>query len=353
MDPKMQAAIFTGEESLHIKEVEVPEIEKRNDVIVETRVCGVCATDVHTYQGEFISEKSPYPLIPGHEVSGIVVKTGSKTSQIEEGDKVAIDPFLSTCGECYHCQNNRYNHCKEAVTLGTNVAGGFARYIKVPAGSLSVFEKASFSEASLAEPLATVIYGQKRAEIDYSDSVLIIGAGPIGLLHLQLANLSGSSETVVVDIDEKRLAKADELGADRVIPASISPDISSQKKKKILQGTRGGGYEVVIEATGVPGVVEASPEFLKPGGRLLVFGVAPHKSSISLNPYEIYRRDYEIIGAFALKNTLNKSLRLIDSGKLKLEPVIGESFPLAEIKSALRTVEEGTNSGKVQIEFND
>lgn len=351
MKQKMKAVIFTGKEDLHLDEVEVPEVKRKDDVIIETRVCGVCATDVHTYRGEFISEINPYPLIPGHEVSGVVVKTASETSQIKVGDKVAIDPFLSTCGECYYCLNNRYNHCPEALTLGTNVAGGFARYIRVPASSLSSFKKASFSEASLAEPLATVIYGQKRSEIDYSDSVLIIGAGPIGLLHLQMAQLSGSAKIVVVDLDEERLKKAEKLGADRIVSARITSDISSKKRKEILQGTADDGYEVVIEATGVPEVVETSIDFLMSGGRLLVFGVAPHDSSVSFNPYEIYRRDYKIIGAFALKNSLDKSMRLIDSGKLNLDPVIGESFSLENIETALKLVDKGKNSGKVQICF--
>ncbi|NLA57727.1 MAG: zinc-dependent alcohol dehydrogenase family protein [Firmicutes bacterium] len=353
----MKAAVFVSKGVLEIRDVPKPS-PKPDEILLRVKACGVCATDVHAlYGGESISGRDPFPLIPGHEFTGVVEEVGKDVINVRVGDKVAVDPIYN-CGQCYFCQTNQENHCEHLEGPGTTVPGGFAEYVAVPAYAALKFEKLDFDEAALMEPLATVIYGQERARIQYADNVLIIGAGAIGLLHLQLAKASGTARVVVVDLDKAKLDRAKALGADAVFQQRIEPSspdaaklgIASRQRDAILDFSPM-GYDVVIEATGVPGVVEAGVRYLKKRGRLLVFGVAPHHSEIRLNPYDIYRNDWEIIGAFALNRTAVQSLSLLEAGIIKAKPVIGKQYKLEELGEALQALAQGRADGKLQILF--
>ncbi|MDI3548797.1 MAG: hypothetical protein PWR10_2449 [Halanaerobiales bacterium] len=335
----MKAAVFEAPHKLVIKEVPEP-VPGDNEVIVKVHSCGVCATDVHTLEGEFIS-KEPYPLIPGHELSGEVVQTGKNVKDFKLGDKVAADPIIP-CGECYYCKRNQQNHCENFEALGTTVPGGFAELVSVPAKNLHKFNNVSFEEAALAEPLACVIYGHQRARVNFGDDVLIFGAGPLGLLHLQLARHAGAARVMVCDLKESKLELAKELGAHQVINAG------KENINDLLELVPH-GFDMVIDATGVAKVVEDTVPFIKRTGKLMVFGVCPQKSTIKVNPYDIYRRDIEIIGVFALNKTLGKSLKLIDNGVINTKKIISDRMTLDQFGRALEMLKNGKAEGKIQI----
>jgi len=353
---QMKASVFEGPGVLAIKDVPTP-TPGPDEVLVRVKVCGVCATDLYMLQGESISEAHQYPLIPGHEFSGVIEAIGANVRNVRRGEKVAIDPIYP-CNQCSYCKSNQQNHCEHLQGPGTTVPGGFAEYVSVPAYAVHKFNNIGFDEAALAEPLATVVYGQERARIAFGDNVLIIGAGAIGLLHLQLALAAGASRVSVVDLDAKKLVKARTVGASHVFHERIQPRAEDEVQKgqrsrkidNILEHSPN-GYDVVIEATGAPQAVEGGMRYLKRKGRLLIFGVSPHHSEVRINPFDVYRYDWEIIGAFALNHTAGKALELLEQGRINARSVIGKQYRLEELGIALEQLAEGKADGKLQIVF--
>ncbi|NPV53945.1 MAG: zinc-dependent alcohol dehydrogenase family protein [Firmicutes bacterium] len=362
----MKAAIFEAPRKLVFKEVEKP-VPGDSDVLIKVKACGVCGTDVHTFEGEYIDVKSPYPFIPGHEIAGEVEGVGSLVKDFRPGDKVAVDPIIP-CNECEFCKAKKGNHCLNFGGIASTLPGGFAEYVVAPVKNVYKFENVSFGEAAFAEPLSCVLYGQQRAEIGFGDDVLIMGAGAIGLLHLQLARRAGAARVVVSDLKPEKLALAKRLGAYAAVMgrrvdgpgdadhpgwagrASNDQDSGTVDEDEI-RGIAPLGYDVVIEATGVPQVLQAAMGYLKPTGRLLVFGVYPHHSSITVNPYEVYRRDIKIIGVFAENRTVGPALKMIEHGLVETKSLIARTFPLEGLGEAISMLARGEAGGKLQIIF--
>lgn len=334
----MLAAVINKPNDLEMKEVPTP-APKSNEVLVRVKACGVCGTDVHIFKGEFIS---PYPIIPGHELAGVVEQIGSEVTTVKPGDAVAVDPSLF-CESCYFCVQNKQNHCENWNGLGNTVAGAFAEFVVVPEANVFKTTLKDLRHAAFIEPLACVIYGHERARMSIGDSVLIFGAGPIGLLHLQVALRAGASVVDIVDLKPGRLEIAKSLGARRTILGD-DPNL-----KGALHDIEPRGYDLVIDATGAPKVVENAVQYVKNSGKLLIFGVCPPDAKISISPFEIYKRDIEIIGSFAIRKTYLAALRMMESGYIKVDPLIGGTFPLSEFPKALDIVANGKADMKLVI----
>jgi D-arabinitol dehydrogenase (NADP+) len=197
------------------------EIPKPGDgqALVKVEVCGICATDVHSYEGETILGNR-YPFHPGHEIAGVVSQIGPGVLGLAEGEKVVVDP-LYPCEACEFCRENKQNHCTNLKTLGMIGPGGFSDYTLVPAKNLYQFNTIDFKAAVFAEPLSSVVYASTRAEIGRGDRILIFGAGPLGLLHLQMTLHSGSAMVVMSDLNPLKLEKAKKLGAAETVLASM------------------------------------------------------------------------------------------------------------------------------------
>ena len=195
----------------------------------------------------------------------------------------------------------------------------------VPEASVHHIGSLTFTEGAFVEPLSCVVYGQRRARVRMGDSVLIHGAGPIGLLHLQMAKHSGCANVTITDLRPERLDLAKQLGADYVLHAGEA-DVDGA-----LREIEPRGFDVVIDATGVPAVVEEALRHVKTGGRFLLFGVCPNESIIRWSPYEIYRRDLEIIGAFALRKTFQPAIELLETEAIRIAPLIGMTVGLKEL----------------------
>ncbi|NPV54972.1 MAG: zinc-dependent alcohol dehydrogenase family protein [Firmicutes bacterium] len=334
----MLAAVINKPNDLEMKEVPTP-MPKPNEALVRVKACGVCGTDVHIFKGEFIS---PYPIIPGHELAGIVEQVGAGVTRVKPGDAVAVDPSLF-CENCYFCVQNKQNHCENWNGLGNTVAGAFAEFVAVPEANLFKTTLKDLKHAAFVEPLACVIYGHERARMSIGDSVLIFGSGPIGLLHLQVALKAGASAVDVVDLKPGRLEIARSLGARNTFKGD-DPDLT-----KALRDVEPRGYDLVIDATGVPKVVENAIQYVKNSGKLLIFGVCPPEGRISISPFEIYKRDLEIIGSFAIKKTYLAALRMMESGYIKVDPLIGGVFPLPEFPTALELMASGRADMKLIV----
>jgi D-arabinitol dehydrogenase (NADP+) len=310
-------------------------------IVVKVEACGICATDVHSYEGETV-QGNRYPFHPGHEIAGTVFKLGQGVSGLSIGDKVVADP-LYPCETCDFCRVNKQNHCLSMRTLGIVGPGGFSDYTVIPAKNAYKFDNISFEEATLAEPLSTVVYGSKRAEVGLGDRVLINGAGAIGLLHLQVALHSGSAVVVVTDLNSRKLKVAKSLGASECILAN------DEKKEAKLKKLAPFGFDVIIDCTGIPKVIEQSLMDLKNSGRLVIFGVCPQGSEIKINPFVMYRRDLQIIGVYASNRTMGTAVDFLENKIVKAKELISEIIPRSQLKEILELLKQGKATGKVVV----
>jgi D-arabinitol dehydrogenase (NADP+) len=334
----VKAAVLEAKKRIAVR-TNVPEpVIGPRDVLVRARACGICGTDVHIWEGDFFPT---YPLIPGHELAGEVAAVGAEVERLSVGDRVMVDPTV-TCEECHFCMINRQNHCLRWNAVGVTRDGGFAEYVRVPAKNCYRFEHVSFGEAAFCEPLACVVFGQDRAGIAIGSEVLVVGAGPIGQLHLQASRANGAAAVTVVDTVESKLALATELGAAEVVIADNALD---EKLRRVAPY----GFDVVIDATGVAGVLERSLRHVKNGGSYLLFGVCAPTDRVSISPFEIYRRDLTIVGSFAIRRTYDRAFKLMEHGAVKVERLLHEAMPVEELPRGLEQMKKGTAGMKLQV----
>jgi 2-desacetyl-2-hydroxyethyl bacteriochlorophyllide A dehydrogenase len=335
---QMRAVVFEKAGRLCIKDLEYPR-PQAGEVTVRVAACGLCATDVQYFHGTFLAQ---FPFVPGHEFAGEVGEIGEGVTELRKGDRVTVDPFIS-CGSCYFCLSDRPNHCLKMQGLGTTRNGGFAEFVSTPVQS--VYRLAShlaLEEAALTEPLACVLYGTRRLALRTGSDVLLFGAGPIGLLLLQVLLQSGGTRVVVVDLLTERLEIAKKLGATSVLT-------NTEDRGKRLKELAPLGFDAVVDATGVPAVAEAAISYVKSTGKLLFFGVNPPDSTIRLSPFEVYRRDIEVLGTFAAPHMFYPAINLLEQGKIKTEPVISHRLQLEDFPKALEMVQSKNQSRKIMF----
>jgi D-arabinitol dehydrogenase (NADP+) len=333
----MLAAVIDRPHQIAVREVPIPELQP-DEALVRVEAAGVCGTDVHIFDGGFLAS---YPIIAGHEFAGTIVALGPEVTGYQVGDRVACEPSIS-CDHCYFCRRNLHNHCENWQSLGVTRPGAFAEYVAVPRQCLYRIERLSFAEAAFVEPLACVVFGQERARLQLGDNVLIFGAGAIGLQHLQLIRRAGAAQVAVVDKRSDRLELASTLGADWAI---VADGTESQKLRDIAPR----GFKLVIDATGVSAVVEQAVQYVMNSGKLLVFGVCPQAERISVSPFEIYRRDLQIVGSFAIRRTFSQAVSLLEAGAIEVKPLIGQTITLSELPEALALMARGQAPMKIQV----
>lgn len=335
----MKAAVLEALKKITVREVEAPRLGP-HDVLVRSKACGICGTDVHIWEGDFFPT---FPLIPGHELAGEVAAIGDEVTSLAPGDRVMVDPTV-TCDACEFCLANKQNHCLAWNAVGVTRDGGFAELVRVPAKNCYRFERVSFAEGAFCEPLACVVFGQDRARIDIGSEVLVLGAGPIGQLHVQACRANGAACVTVVDVMESKLELAKKFGAHET--AIAGPELEARLRKISKRG-----FDVVIDATGVARVMRDSLKYVKNGGKYLVFGVCGPHETIEISPFEIYRRDLEIIGSFAIRRTYDRAFKLMEHGVIDVKPLIHERLPVEELERGLVQMKEGRAPMKLQISW--
>ncbi|MBC7083354.1 MAG: alcohol dehydrogenase catalytic domain-containing protein [Firmicutes bacterium] len=330
-DKTMLAAVFEGDGRLAVKEVPVPTIRKDDEVLLKVEAASICGTDVH------ILEVPPgHPATPGsilgHEYVGTVLKTGPVVEGLQEGDRVVIDPNL-TCGRCRYCRMGMPNMCENMTTLGIFLDGGFARYNVAPARALhKVSNTVPPDVAVFAEPLSCVVNGTEKVRLHPGESVVVLGAGPIGLLFIQVFRAAGAGRIIVSEMAEVRAEAARRSGADLVIdPRSV--DI----KAKVMAET-GIGADVVVDAVGT--LLPVALGLVRRGGKVLLFGmnqsVAPPVAQ-----YYITRHEVAVLGTYIAKYTFPPAIKVLESGAIKTDALITHRVSVANIHEGFEAMRSG------------
>ena len=310
------------------------------EVLIEVRRCGVCGTDLHIFAGDFLS---PYPLIPGHEFAGVVADVGPGTARVQKGMRVAVDPSLF-CGKCSYCLTDRGNQCERWGAIGDTVNGAMAQYVCVP--EENVYElpfDMTFTQAAFIEPVACVVHAVNRLAPRAGQSVLLFGAGSMGQLLVQALAQSGAGELAVIDVAENKLELARKHGATSTYLAAQTPDLLARRKGR-------GGFDVVVDVTGLPAVIQTQFAYLAPGGTHLQFGVAPPDAAIAVSPFDIYHNDWRLIGSMAINHTFKPAMDWIAAGRFSVDPLVSEVLELSQLPEFFENG-KAADVMKVQIEL--
>ncbi|MCL4542022.1 MAG: zinc-dependent alcohol dehydrogenase family protein [Chloroflexi bacterium] len=335
----MQAVVVHRPGYVSVERVEDPTCAD-DGVVIRVSRCGICGTDQHVFAGDY--GLAQYPLIPGHEVAGTVVEVGRAVQTIRPGQQVVVEPNIH-CERCLPCRTRRGNHCLNLKVLGINEAGGFATFLQAPERNIYAADQLTPSQAAFVEPLACVVHGVCRLAPTPGSRILIAGAGPIGLLMLQTLLHSGAAIITVTDLHASRLALAQELGASQAVIATNDSDGELMDIAPL-------GYDAAVDCTGIPLVIERLVPRLAPGGKLLIFGVAPEEAAIRIRPYELFQRDLTLLGSFAVAYTFDAALALLESGAVRVDRLVSRSFGLQGFAQGLELMRKGIDVLKVQLD---
>ena len=324
----MKASRFLGKKTFAVTDLPTPHAGP-GELVLRNQVCGVCGTDVHIYHGEPGSADVNPPVVLGHEYSGEVVEVGEGVTGFAVGDHVTVDPNIY-CGHCAYCQNGKKQLCPSMEAIGVTRDGGFAQYSRIPASQAFKLEPTvPWEAAAMAEPLACCLHGIDLAGIQVGDKVCVVGGGAIGLLMVQLAKLSGASQIVLSEPNEKRRQVGLQLGANTALDPT-RPD-SQEAFAQVLDG----GANVVIECVGNVPAVKSAFQFAGKGATVLLFSVPKVDATFDLPLFDVYKKELTIKGSFVNPDTHARAVALINSGKVDFGPIITHRFTLDQLPEAI------------------
>lgn len=321
----MKALLLSEYKHLEYTDFPAPEIEPE-EVLVAVKATGICGSDVHGYDGS-TGRRIP-PLIMGHETAGVIVKTGARVSGWNPGDRVTCDSTIY-CGKCFYCQRGEINLCDNRRVMGVSTPeyrrhGAFAEYVAVPQHILyRLPDEVSFDQAVMLEPLAVAFHAARITPIEINDSVLVVGAGMIGLLIVQALRLAGCGQIIATDLDASRLELARSLGSDSVF-LSTEADF----RQKVTELTDGRGPNHAFEVVGITPAVQTAVESVRKGGTVTLVGNL--SSSVELPLQSAVTRELTLYGSCASEGEYPACIDMLARKKVNVEPLISAIAPLSE-----------------------
>lgn len=330
----MKAIVYNEPRNYELKEVPKPQV-KDNQVLIKVAACGVCRTDMHIHEGDFISE---FPLTPGHEFTGEICEVGASVKDFKLGDRVVADNTV-LCGECYYCRRNQPLFCENFYSLGCTGPGGYAEYVVVNHDKVfHISDKVTYDMACFTEPLACAIHGMDVIDVKCGDDVLIFGAGPTGILLTQLIKNGGAANVVVCASSQEKLDLIEKNGyAKTVLMDRNDYNKHTEELKKIAPK----GFDVVVDATGAPAVIEQCFNFPKMGGKVVFYGVAPSDARITISPYQIFNNELKVLGSFAQTHCFDRAVKYLEEGIVKVDDLIAKHYTLDEFDDVMDAMVNG------------
>jgi threonine dehydrogenase-like Zn-dependent dehydrogenase len=327
----MNVPVYKGEGLLQYEERAIPRPQLPGDVLVRIEACGICGTDLNILAVPPAHKATP-DIIIGHEGVGIVEKVGSETAGLQPGDRVVIAPRL-TCGQCAYCRRGLDNQCTNYRTIGTTIDGAFAPYLLAPQRALfKISASLPRDEAVFFEPLSCVVGSVARVPMQAGDKIVIIGAGPMGLLFTQMFRTLGAGKIIVADVIPYRLNFALQIGADEVLDAR-QVDLAGAVRE-----ITGLGADIVVDAVG--NQIGAAIPLARRGGHVILFGLRPHDNP-NVNQYTITRYDLTLHGTFVGLNPFEQTIQLMESKRLQPSQLITHRLPLAELARGVDLMRSG------------
>lgn len=326
----MRAVVYDRPENFVVTTMPVPGIGP-DDVLVRMRRTGVCGTDVHLHHGEF----SPrYPLVPGHEMAGTVERVGLNVEAPNVGDSVAINNRID-CGDCTQCRRGLPMYCVNLVDHGVTAQGGLAEYVVVPAARCHRHEALTLDQLVFAEPMACVMHGIDVLGMHPGADVLVFGAGTTGLLLAQALRACGAATVTVAAPTPSKLDLARRLGADHAIRIDRDDHTAGSEG---LRAIAPDGFDVVIDATGSPAVMDLAIKLTRSGGSVLLYGMAPERAELTISPFEVFSRQLTIKGSFTQAFSFERGLAMLGSGRIQVGELLTHRFGLNQYADALDAV---------------
>ena len=328
----MKSAVFYGKHDLRVEEHEMPKVGPK-DVLIQVKACGVCGTDVHIYEGDKGAAEVTPPTILGHEFSSVIAEVGSEVTNYKAGDRVCIDPNCY-CGACEPCRNGVVHYCEHMIGYGTTVNGGFAEYCAVNERQVyKLGANTSFEQGAMTEPVACCLHGMDMCEIRPGHQVVVIGGGMIGLLMLQLSRLAGAAKVALLEPVESKREVGKKLGADICIDP-IHEDVKARLKEEGMTWVN-----TVIECVGRPSTIEQAIDIAGNKAVVMMFGLTKPDETISVKPFEIFRKELVLKASYINPYTQKRALDLIDSGRLDVSSMVYEVADLDELADILSNPE--------------
>lgn len=339
----MKAAVLVEPKKFDVRNVETPSIGD-DDALIRVNRCGICGTDIHIFHGRYAAES--LPMVPGHEFAGTIEAVGSKVDHLTEGQKVVVDINIG-CGHCYWCRRNEILNCPEMQQVGITRDGAFAEYVAVPARLVIPAPNEAADEVlALTEPVACVVRAARKADVRFGQSVVILGAGPIGNLHIQMMRLVGAAPIIVAEVSPERSAMAREAGADVVVtdPTTL--------KDTVLELTDGRGADIVIESVGIPQLYQDAFALIRKGGHVAAFGLTGPGETVPLDILDTILQENSVKGSVAgMGEDMHDALTLLWHGRFDVTRFTGATYPIEDIQSAFDSLPDRPADLKTQIVF--
>jgi threonine dehydrogenase-like Zn-dependent dehydrogenase len=330
-DRLMRVPVFMGDGRLELEDRPVPRIQNDDDVLLAVEACGLCGTDLNILAVP-PAHKAAVGTVLGHEFVGIVRQAGPRVTGLRAGDRVVVAPRLS-CGLCRYCRRGMVNQCDNYRTLGIHIDGGLAPYCVAPERALfRIDPTVALEDAAFAEVLSCVVSSTIRVPANPGDTVVILGAGPVGLLYTLLYRAGGAGKIIVTDVSAFRLDFATRCGVDAVINAR-------EENVEEVVGKLADPYaDIVVDAVG--NLLPQAVRLARRGGRIVLFGLQMHAMP-AVSQYMITRHELTLYGAFVGINPFPQTVRLLESGIIRPSRLITHRMPVADVAAALAAMRAG------------
>lgn len=335
MEGTMKTAVMTALKTVELQEWAIP-VPKDNEVLVKIEYVGICGSDLHYFEagriGDFVVNG---PLVLGHEAAGTVVEAGANVKHLQVGDRVALEPG-KTCGQCEFCKSGKYNLCKDVIFFATPpVDGVFQEYVAHEAAlCFRLPDNVSTKEGALIEPLAVGMHAASQGDAKLGQTAVVTGAGCIGLVTLLALKARGVSKVIVVDIMEKRLEKAKELGADEVINGKEEDTVA-----RIMELTGGRGFDLGIETAGSQITASQLIKGANKGATIVFVGYSA-SGEMTLPIGMALDKELNFKTVFRYRNIYPTAIDAVATGKINIKGIVTDYFELDEIQNALMTCVE-------------